>query len=93
MDNKKCGYPKIEDPHSNRVFDLRGRSATQENCIQKCKDIPSCVAFSGIWNSWCIGCKIDLDAQHPGAVAFKKSGKSITLTFSMKVVIKEEDCI
>ena len=63
----------------NRVFVLRGRVATQANCIQKCKDTSDCVAFSGEWNSWCIGCKVALFTKDLGAVAYKKSGKSIKL--------------
>ena len=71
--DKKCGQPG----DANRVIDLRGNAATEENCKLQCLENSACKAFSGIWNDWCIGCSVDLDETHSGAVAFKKvAGKS-----------------
>ena len=72
---KKCGTPTQTD---DRTFYLRDRQATTENCKLTCLNDPACIAFSGIWNSWCIGCKTELSAEHAGAVAFVKSGKSVS---------------
>ena len=66
-DGKKCAYAG-----SNRIFDLRGTDATETKCRDECKKINSCVAFSGIWNSFCIGCKVALSDNHTGTKAFKK---------------------
>ena len=67
-DNKKCSIPGS----ANRLFKLSGSDATETNCQYECEKIQSCVAFSGIWRSWCIGCKIPLSTYHNGATAFKK---------------------
>ena len=67
-DNKKCGIPGS----ANRLFTLYRTYATETNCQYECEKIQSCVAFSGIWRSWCIGCKIPLYTYHNGATAFRK---------------------
>ena len=67
-DNKKCSIPGS----ANRLFKLSGSDATETNCQFSCEQIQSCVAFSGIWGSWCIGCKIPLSADHHGAIAFRE---------------------
>ena len=74
-DGRKCSY----SDKRHRVFDLRGGKAQESACKAQCAEIDNCVAFSGIWNSWCIGCEIALDdsfnEDHRGAIAFKKYGK------------------
>ena len=67
-DNKKCGGANS----SHRVFKLNGHDANRENCKEKCGKNEDCVAFSGIWNQWCIGCDVKLTTRHRGALAFKK---------------------
>ncbi len=62
---KKCG--------DNRVFDLRNGDAKEAWCIDACEADDDCVAFSGVFGSWCIGCKVALDTAHTGATAYKKS--------------------
>ena len=57
---EKCGNPD----NSNRVFDLREGHANQNDCIATCKADDECVAFSGIFCSWCIGRSVDLDTAH-----------------------------
>ena len=74
-DNKKCG----PEGSSKRVFDLRGRRATKARFKKECMKKSQCVAFSGRWNDWCVGCPAELDEPtvHPGdrnAIAFKKIG-------------------
>ena len=69
--NKKCG----EVNSSHRLFRLNGRDANEKNCKAKCAKNEDCVAFSGIWNQWCIGCDVKLDTKHQGALAFKKESK------------------
>ena len=70
-DNKKCSNPGS----ANRLFKLSGTDATETNCQYECEKTQSCVAFSGIWGSWCIGCKIALSTYHDGAIAFRKGVK------------------
>ena len=43
-------------------------------CKKACEDEPACVAFSSSTDhgQWCVGCKVELDAPHAGAIAFKK---------------------
>jgi hypothetical protein len=67
-DNKKCAYSG-----SNRVFVLRGGDALEHKCRKACTINERCIAFSGIWNSWCIGCDVELTDNHNGAIAFKKT--------------------
>jgi len=72
-DNRKCGSPDSTD---YRVFDLRSGEATLEGCTNACIRDPSCVAFSGVFDSWCIGCSVPLDVSHEGAVAYKRNEES-----------------
>jgi len=67
-DNKKCEGVNS----SHRLFRLNGKDANEKNCEAKCAKNEDCVAFSGIWNQWCIGCDVKLTTQHQGAIAFKK---------------------
>ena len=66
---KKCGVPG----NTNRVFDLRNGDAKEAWCIDACEADDDCVAFSGVFGSWCIGCKVALDTAETGATAYKKS--------------------
>ena len=66
---KKCGVPG----NTNRVFDLRNGDAKEAWCIDACEADDDCVAFSGVFGSWCIGCKVALDTAQTGATAYKKS--------------------
>ena len=82
-DNKKCGETSSPE---NRVFVLSGGDANEANCTNKCIKNFDCLAFSGIWNigckhCWCIGCRVDLDTIHSGAVAYKESGISTSIKF------------
>ena len=67
-DGKKCGGTNAAE----RVFDLRGGSATLAACNTACVSDPSCVAFSAIFGSWCIGCSVPLAIAHGGATAYLK---------------------
>ena len=73
-DGRKCSYSE----KTLRVFDLRESDAQESSCKAECAKNGQCVAFSGIWNTWCIGCKLALDDvandDHPRAIAFKKEG-------------------
>ena len=69
-----------------RVFDLRGKAATEAKCKEACSTNALCVAFSGKWSKWCVGCKVELAEQtstptDQGAIAFKKKGIFITDVF------------
>ena len=66
-DNIKCSLQPI-----NRQFKLTGANAKETTCREKCAEEYDCVAMSGIWGSWCIGCKEMLSAPHVGAKAFTK---------------------
>jgi len=69
-DGKKCG----DSPDSsNRSFKLTGSTATTRNCYAFCKHDKDCVAFSGVYEKWCIGCKVALSSPHEGAEAFKRT--------------------
>ena len=69
-DGKKCG----DSPDSsNRSFKLTGSTATTRNCYSFCKHDKDCVAFSGVYEKWCIGCKVALSSPHEGAEAFKRT--------------------
>ncbi len=46
--------------------------------MASCETATSCVAMSGIFGSWCIGCKEALSAGHKGAVAYAKTSQVIT---------------
>jgi hypothetical protein len=66
---KKCGvWPS---GLADRLFTLRDGAATESACKQNCLDNENCVAMSGIFGQWCMGCKTQLAADHEGAVAFK----------------------
>ena len=67
QDNKKCG----DEWSFNRVFKLIGTNATKEICLEECVKSDKCIAMSGIWGSWCIGCQVNLDEPHKGAEAWK----------------------
>merc|ERR1711904_664648 len=67
-DGKKCKMSgKL------RTFKMVGGKANEEACSKACADDAECVAFSGIFGKWCIGCKEALSDDHKGAEAFKKS--------------------
>ena len=68
--DKKCS---VEDS-ANHVFDLRSGEATEWRCTEECMKNEKCVAYSAIWNNWCIGCDTALTETHAGAISFKKSG-------------------
>lgn len=67
-DNKKCGGPGSP----NRTFKLNGKNAQKKKCLEKCLKDKNCVAMSGEWNKWCIGCKKGLNVPHRGAIAYEK---------------------
>ena len=81
-DNRKCG----DEYSSNRLFKFTQNDANEKNCQAKCAEDENCVAFSGIWNNWCIGCDVNLGTYHQGALAFKRDkGKFLNiLTFDSK---------
>jgi len=81
-DNKKCEYNRL-----TRVFDLRGKDANEQNCRNACTDKEKCIAFSGIWNSWCIGCAVGLKDNHSGAIAFKKTDLTDKFTTKLDEVL------
>ena len=67
-DNMKCGKPGS----SYRIFELHGTDAQEKECREKCTKTDDCVAMSGIWGQWCIGCTVFLNTAHNLAKAFKK---------------------
>ena len=69
QDNKICG----KRGSINRIFIIRGDDATEDSCLEKCVYSDECVAMSGIWGSFCIGCKKDLDEPKNGLVAWKST--------------------
>merc|ERR1719240_787313 len=70
MNNKKCGVDGDVTSMANRVFKLEGADASRPACKQACADRADCVAMSGKFLEWCIGCKADLDVDGLGAEAF-----------------------
>ena len=70
-DGKKCD--NWGSGSESRVFDLRGGDATEEKCSAKCQEKSTCVAYSGIFNSWCIGCDKTLQTDESGSKAYKKA--------------------
>ena len=68
QDNKKCGELGSDD----RVFKLQGTGATKEICLEECTKTDKCIAMSGVWGSWCIGCQVKLDEPHNGLEAWKR---------------------
>jgi len=83
----KCGNPG----NANRVFDLRSGAVTEAACVAACENLDSCVAFSGIMGSWCIGCQVELDTAHSGAVAYKKTsgGAEEPAAYEVPTVVAE----
>ena len=71
-DGRKCNF----NDQRYRVFDLRSGQATESKCKDKCSNDSKCVAFSAIFNSWCIGCSLALEdsfnQNHGGAIAYRK---------------------
>ena len=67
-DDKKCGGPGSAD----RIFHFEKSNAQKTNCLNKCEEDQNCVAMSGVWGEWCIGCKVQLASGHSNAEAFKK---------------------
>ena len=70
-DNKTCG----EEDSAHRVFTLYGDYAQPTNCRNECDSNNKCIAFSAIWNDFCIGCDIELSSEKDGARGFKKGGE------------------
>ena len=67
-DNMKCG----NSGSRYRVFDLWGAKAEEKECRDKCTKTENCVAMSGVWGQWCIGCSVALNTAYKPAKAFKK---------------------
>ena len=80
-DHKKCG---IFEGSSNRTWKLWNSNATEPDCQKRCEEDKNCKAMSGIWNYFCIGCKVALNSSHPGAQAFKKDIKGKFLNMNQK---------
>ena len=86
--NKKCDDIWKDSP--NRVFEIRGNDAQEEKCKQECQKDKDCLTFSGIWNQFCIGCKIELSVVHKDGipkkvvptVAFRKRGSDRNSVFT-----------
>ena len=57
QDNKMCGRKESND----RVFTHQYANATKERCLEDCTKTDKCIAMSGVWGFWCIGCKVKLD--------------------------------
>ena len=76
-DNMKCD-DKEKDKH--RLFKMDNSSAQESKCREKCSDDPNCIAMSGVWGEWCIGCNVALSTVHKGAIAFAK-GKQFTVLY------------
>ena len=71
--NKKCD----DKDRSHRVFDIRNKDANERKCKMECAKNEHCVAFSGIWNKWCVGCKAELSTIHEGTISYMKKGTLI----------------
>ena len=66
-DNKVCGMgPAI------RLFKLENETAMEIQCRKMCSEDPDCIAMSGIWGKWCVGCKVKLKSPAYGTKAFIK---------------------
>ena len=52
----------------------------------ECAKNEHCVAFSGIWDKWCVGCKVKLGTTHEGAISYMKKG---TLISKAKIILLE----
>ena len=82
-ENKKC-----RKGTGDRIFRLNLSDANEKNCRERCGKHPQCVAMSGIWGNWCIGCKVALSEDHMGAKAFKRGKK--TCTYNIEYIRKIE---
>ena len=73
--NKKCD--DIWKDSQNRVFEIKGKDAQEEKCKRECQKDKDCLTFSGIWNKFCIGCKMELSVVHKDGptVSFRKKGR------------------
>ena len=74
--HKKCSN---NNASSNVLFLHRGKEAQETKCLEQCEKIDNCVAMSGIWGVWCMGCKDRLSVPHHNAIGFKK-GRTFSLT-------------
>ena len=63
-------YKKCSMEASKRQFKLTGANAIETKCREKCSEDLNCIAMSGVWGEFCIGCKETLTSPHPGTVAF-----------------------
>ena len=57
QDYKMCGRMESND----RVFMYQFANATKERCLEDCTKTDKCIAMSGVWGLWCIGCQVKLD--------------------------------
>lgn len=64
-DGKKCNA-------ASTLFKLEGEKADPKLCQIKCAEDSNCIATSGIWKEWCIGCSTGLDVTVSGAKAYRK---------------------
>ena len=64
-DDKKCNA-------ASTLFTLERENADLKTCQIRCAEDSNCIATSGIWNEWCIGCSTKLDVTMSGAQAFQK---------------------
>ena len=69
-DGKMCGDSQ------SYAFNRNGSSATTLNCYDSCDSNKDCVAFSGVYGEWCIGCTTELSVPQKDAMAFKKTEPS-----------------
>ena len=93
LNNYKCGESNTRN-NENRIFDLRENSVTIQKCAEKCLEIDSCIAFSGIFTGsvsgkWCIGCKSTLTYTHSNAKAFTKYEKKNALGYESSSFTRE----
>lgn len=74
QDGKRCGKEAFGTPGAeDRLFELRGAAATIEACGKACGDNSACVAWSGMLNDWCHGCRVPMtEAANKMAVGYKK---------------------
>ena len=64
-DERKCNAASI-------LFELEGEKADSKTCQISCVEDSNCIAISGIWKEWCIGCSTELDVTMSGAQAYRK---------------------
>ena len=70
-DGKKCGTVGSDF----RTFKLTKEDAQESKCKKKCAEQKDCVAMSGKWHDFCIGCKVELNNSQFGTKAFRKLEK------------------